>query len=438
MNSSFLTEYIYWGLCIFLIVYALIYLMYKKVIVSISDPLNINIVLLAFKIAGLAMTAIILNVNYTFILIVIFLTLYLLAGSIVSWGIKIKYKTLTLNIPLSLQYIVSSSVILLLIVNLVLNYFLGFMPVFSGTQSRALMGSVSLPSLVLLASYFGQISFLFIILSKYRMIRNMNKISFVVFIITTSLWGSKAALFYFPLYLLEYDFILNLKLNADLLPAHKIEIHKKIKKCRRLFVGLSITAIILLPIYLIFLQVGVDITSSYSAIIQRLFSGFDNVMYFVFYDIDIREVEKINIFEIYLYPFVKKIFYTPEFQSAGEYIIYLISNDYVYAKSGMNPNSNLIIELLLALDNLWFVAIFVMAISYFSIKTRHVILSSGIITFKRMIIFTIFVLSPFAILSDGASTIIMFLELFIIYILINTIYNIIIISKRGYVSYKFY
>ena len=438
MNLSFLTEYIYWGLCVSLMVYALIYLMYKKAIVSISDPLNIHIILLSLYIAGLAVTAIYANVNYTYMLIATFLTLYLLAGSVVHCCVKIKYKNLTLNIPLSLQYIVSSFVMLLLIVNLILNYFIGFMPVFSGTQSRASMGNVSLPSLVLLASYFGQISFLFVMLSKYRTIKNMNKISFVVFIITTFLWGTKAALFYFPLYLLEYDFILNLKLKADLLPAHKTEIHQNIKKCRRLFVCSSIVAVILLPIYLVFLQVGVDITSSYSAIIQRFFSGFDNVMYFVFYDIDISEVEKINIFEIYLYPFVKKIFYTPEFQSAGEYIIYLISNDYVYAKSGMNPNSNLIIELLLALDNLWFVAIFVMVISYFSIKTRHVILSSGIITFKRLIIFTIFVLSPFSILFDGANTIIMFLELFIIYILINTIYNIIIISKRGYVSYKFY
>jgi hypothetical protein len=440
LNLTFISDYLIISIIIAATLYALFLLIYKDCIICFTDPLNISLLLLSFYTSGLILTKILFDVDInTFLMISALLSIYILVGAFIS---SRRFNNLiphsyTLAISKNIQVYLSAFLLLFLSFNLVINYFLGVMPLFKGTEARTEMGSAPIPSMVLLSFSFSHFAVLLAILSEYKTVKYINIISICIGFITAVLGGSKSSIFMIIIILMEYDYILHLIIRSNIDSIYKKAIKYKIIKVRRILVLLSALALFALPFYLQVILVGDSAIASLRFFLRRLFLGFDGLILTLINDVDFKSVAHLKLYEIYFYPIIRKIGYTPDIQSAGEYVIYIVTNNYYYAKSGLNPNSNFILELLFS-QNYYFAIIIMFISSSIIFSHRANILAKQELKIHDIISFFLTVLTPFGLLLDGAFFINTTWQLIILYFLFNTILNIMPISKTGKLIYRFY
>lgn len=395
---------------------------FRKSIIAISDPLHLSIIILSFYLSGLLIFYCHLDLQLKYWIILIYIFLFIILSSILS-GIKsinVKFLKLSKKKQVQLSYVL----LIISFLNLIVNYIYGFMPILHGTQSRSLMGCVPIPSLVV----FSQFSIFTVLLvrffSEYPFVRRINDINLVTLVITNILGGSKSSVLTILFLIIYYHFLLITKKKACSKNIFYFNFYRRLKvsvgKIRWAFLYATVLVTITIPFYLYYVGVGKNFKEICQNIAFRLFSGFDAFIYVLLNDIDFKK--DLSLIEMWFYPFLKNLFYTPEYQSAGLYITSRVYGDVDYAKSALNPNSNLILELLYSQKHIVIlVIIFLVALSVF--KMRDYALNKSGLTLKNLFVFQFAVLTPLAVFFD-ASFYFVRIELFLIfYFMLNTIWN---------------
>ena len=397
-------------------------LLFARSIVSISDPINLGIALVSFYIAGSLLLPTFMQVNKSYSYVIFLIFTYIFSAALFSQSRK-EPRAPSLIATKGHQLIFSGIFTALLLLNLIANQIFGVMPLFQGTQARGELGSVAIPTLVLLAPDISSVLLLVLLLTKYRAVKRLTGLGVAISVVSTILNGAKSSAFSVVFLFVIADYILHLQQKADLPELKAEEVRRRIKTNRTYIIGVIVATALIFPAYLIFL--GADSGSGSSGAVEniavRLFGGLDALAGIALQDIDITSVKDINLSEFYFFSFYKSFAFTPEFQSAGQYILYLVTGSYQFASSGLNPNSNFTIELLLSNGSLLYSTVIVIMTSAALFSIRRVLLRQEGLRIIDLVLWSLIVLSPFSQLLDGAYFFIRSYEMVAIYLVLNSI-----------------
>jgi len=441
MDLSYLAEGFGWLLLVSGGAYAFLRILFAKSIISFTDPLNISIILLAFYFSGALFIVTIHPVNKSYVDVLILNGIFIFAAALASRAPKLQ-QSIALSHHHTHHFFFACFFLSLLLVNLVVNQIFGIMPLFLGTQARSELGTTAIPSLVLLTPDIGTVLLLVYLLTDSRAVKRVSATGVIVAAISAVLNGWKSAVVVTTLLLLfSADYILHLRSRAPQSSAQMREIKQRITSTRRWIVVTACALVFILPLYLVF--VGADTGENgpggaFEGFATRLFGGFDNLAFIAFNDLDISSAQNINLTEFYFYPFYKRFLFTPEFQSAGEYILYLATNNYNFATSGLVPNSNFAIELLLHYGNMLVAGIIVIATSLALFVVRRFLINRAALSIFHVVLWTSLVMSPLALLFDGAYFTIRLYTLLAFYLAFNSIENFFMWIRGARPHYKFY
>jgi len=441
MDLSYLVEGFGWLLLVAGGTYSLLRILFAKSIISFSDPLNVSIILVALYFSGALFITTIHSVNKSYVEVLVLNVIFIFAAALVSRAPRVT-QPVGLNEQRTHHLYFACFFLGLLLINLVVNQIFGIMPLFLGTQARSQLGSTAIPSLVLLAPDIGGLLLLVYLLSDSRAVRRVSVAGVLVAAISAVLNGSKSALVVTTVLLLfSADYILHLRSRAPQSNAQMREIKRRITSTRRWIVVTACALVLILPLYLVF--VGADSGENgpggaFAGFATRLFGGFDNLAFIAFSDLDISSANNIHLTEFYFYPFYKRFLFIPEFQSAGEYIVYLATGNYNFATNGLVPNSNLAIELLLEYGNMLVAVAIVIPTSLGLFVARRLLINKAGLSIMHVVLWTSVVMSPLALLFDGAYFIIRFYMLFAFYLAFNSVENIFMWIQGARPRYKFY
>ena len=411
--SLFIYNNILIGISVWVVVYSLLRVLLRNKILTFWDPLHFGTILTAFSISGLLVSIYILDtipVNGMRIFIIFFA--YFIGVMTANKPNVVNVIKLSIS-PLH-QLIIAYSTVSILILHVILNEIFGFIGLVEGTQSRASMGDVMIsPTLAIYSFTLGDMLVLLYLLSEYKHVKIVSIFGIIISFISSLLLGGKSGIFGVIIWIACGVFINQIKLiganNAVEINNDYIKTLKKNDlKLKKLFLILFVISILLLPIWLIYIKAGEGFKDSAMAFISRLFLGYDNFIWLFNKNIDIVKVDSnLKLIDLWFYPFVKHITGTPEFQSAGEYAVFLATSDREYAAHGLNPNSNLILELIFT-HGIWISIVIAYIIGYFTFAIRSRILSLkklDIVNFSYFYLFVIgpgFIMGPLSFLQDGS------------------------------------
>jgi hypothetical protein len=441
MDLSYLAEGFEWLLLVTAGAYSFLRILFARSIISFTDPLNVSLILLAFYFSGALFITTIHAINRSYVEVLILNVIFIFFAALASRPPKLR-QSIALSDQHMHHFFFACFFLGLLLVNLVVNQIFGIMPLFLGTQARSELGTTAIPSLVLLTPDIGTVLLLVYLLTDSRAVKRVSAIGVVVAAISAVLNGSKSAVVVTTLLLLfSADYILHLRSRAPQSNAQMHEIKRRITSTRRWIVVTSCVLVFVLPLYLVF--VGADsgengTGGAFEGFATRLFGGFDNLAFIAFNDLDITSAKNVNLTEFYFYPFYKRLLFTPEFQSAGEYILYLATNNYNFATNSLVPNSNFAIELLLHYGNMLVAGAIVIATSSALFVARRLLINKAALSIMHVVLWTSVVMSPLALLFDGAYFIIRLYTLFAFYLAFNSIENIFMWIRGARPHYKFY
>jgi hypothetical protein len=439
MNLSYLTSSFVILAGLFLIIYFIFYLSFRHSIISLSDPLNLGICLIAFYLAGALLLPILFTVNSSYLYIVALLFLYMMVAA-VACRFRVRAIAPSIMISKDIQLFFVSVFTGIVLVNVIVNQIFGVIPLLHGTAARADYGSVAAPTVYFLAPDIGMIDLLAFALTKFKSVRVVAGIGVLVSFISAILGGSKSSMFAVLFALCVGDYIYNLQRRSARSKVEASRLDRQIKKVRRYALISIVITIISLPAYLVL--VGADYGGGGGVAIEnlviRLFGGFDGLAIITLENVDITAASNIRISEFYLYPLLKRFVQPPEFQSAGQYLIYLRTGSYQDATSGLNPNSNYVIELLLSNGSLVTSGVIVIATATCIFYLRARMLERGNLRMFDLVLWTLVVLSPFSMLLDGAYFIVRSYELIGLYMTLNLTLNIVKWIKPGRKQLRLY
>ncbi len=424
MDMSYLAESFYALVAIAVGVYLLFYLLYRRSLVSVTDPLNLGMLLMAFYLAGVLMIPAVISVNWSYTCAVILTAVYIFAGALFS-GRSGSVKTPQLGVKPADQVFVAYVLAGLQAVNLIINQIFGVIPLLKGVGSRSEYGTVALPTLFLLAPDLAMVLFLMYLLTDQKKVRKTACAGVVCSVISTILGGGKSAIFNVVYLFIVADYIWNIRLKTATKLEETARVAARIKRIRR-YVAVGLVATIgLLPLYLV--KIGADSGGGSSSALQafavRLFGGFDGIAIVAYKDIDLLAARDVHLTDYYFYPLIKKISHTPEFQSAGEYLIYQLSGSYAFSVSGMNPNSTLSIELLLSNGSLALSGLLIALVAFAVFRIRTSLLRRDTLRVFDLILWTFVVMAPFSVLLDGTYFVIRLYMILGIYAAISLMVN---------------
>jgi hypothetical protein len=421
--------------------YVLLRLLFWRSIISFTDPLNLAALLLAFYFSGALFILRVTTVNRSYAEVIGLNVLFLVVAAAFSRRPRPR-EPLHLHGKPAFHLIFALFFSLLLLANLVINQIFGVIPLFLGTETRGTLGTTTFPSLVLLAPDVTIVLLLIFLLTKSRAVKLVSGIGFMIGSISALLSGSKSAIITTTLLaLFSADFIFRIRLLAEQPDSVRRVEQKRIKRTRWWMVAAACALLLLLPIYLVFIGADAGGGGSSTALelfATRLFGGFDNLAFIAFDNLDITSVKDVNVFQFYFYPFFKKLAFTPVFQSAGEYLVYMSSGSYEAATSGLNPNSNFAIELLLHNGSVILSGVIVMVTAAVLFIIRQLLLSKDSLRILQIVLWTNFVMAPLALLFDGAYFFIKFYALMGFYVGLNTLVNLYKWLQGNRVTYVFY
>jgi hypothetical protein len=406
--------------------YVVLRLMFFRSIISFTDPLNLAILLLAFYFSGALFIAKITPVNRSYVDVLVLNFLFLIVAALFSRRPTPQRRLRLCGKPshhLAFTCLFTS----LLLINLIFNQIFGVIPLFLGTQARGSLGETAIPSLVLLAPDVGIVLLLIFLLTDSRRVKWVSGIGFAIGSLSALLNGSKSAIITTTLLaLFSGDFVFHFRTLAVQSARLRNEERNRIRKTRKWMIVASCGLVLSLPAYLVFIGAdsgGGGSSAAVELFATRLFGGFDNLAFIAFQDLDITSVSDINVLQFYFYPLIKKFAVTPTFQSAGEYIFYMSSNNYEVATSGLNPNSNFAIELLLHNGSLLLSGSIVAVVASLLFVARQSLLSKDTLSILQIVFWTSVVMAPLALLFDGAYFFIKLYMLLAFYLAFNTLIN---------------
>jgi len=424
MDMSYLATSFYLLMAIAMVLYLLLYLLYRRQIISFTDPLNYGVLLLSFYLAGALVLPSMHSVNWSYVCVVILTVVYVAAGGIFSRRSS-PVRAPRLGVSRSHQLVFTTALTGLLVLNLIINQIFGVMPLLQGTEARAEYGSVALPSLVLLSGDLAMVLFLVFLLTEVRKVRVLAGIGVAISVVSGILGGAKSSTFSILFLLMVADYVQHLKRKASHSLSEVLALTKKIRTLRVFGIVCAIATIILLPAYLVLIGAdrGGGSGSALEGFATRLFGGFDGLAIIAFKDIDLFSVQGVNISDFYFYPLIKKLSHTPDFQSSGQYLIYLLSGRYDLATSGMNPNSSFSIELLLSNGSLAVSIVIIALAAAAMFRLRATLLRRKSLRMLDLVLWALVVLAPFSILLDGAFFVIRAYIFLGLYMALNLIVN---------------
>ncbi len=402
--------------------YLVFRILFSRSIVSISDPLNLWIALLSFYLAGSLILLNLITVNASYIYVVGLIFLYVFSAAIFSYS-RVRPSSPELVADKTDQLLFAILLAGMLVANLVVNQIFGIIPLLAGAETRSELGTVAVPTLEFLAPDISIVLTLILVLTKYPSVKRVALCGVATSIISTILNGSKSSIFFIVYIFIIINYILHLRKSADDSEEDQLALRRQLRRSKLTIIVIGSLTALILPAYLIFLGVdgGAGDQGAIRNLSVRLFGGFDALAGIAIKDIDITNVTDVNLREFYFFPFYKAIYGPPEFQSAGQYLIYQLTGNYNFAATGLNPNSNYAIELIMSTGNIFLSSVLVVVTCalIFSLRKR-LIRKSGLRIFD-LVLWCLIVLSPFSQLLDGTYFFIRTYELLAVYLMLNTL-----------------
>jgi hypothetical protein len=391
--------------------YTLLRLFLRKKILSFFDALHFGVIQTSFAMAGVMSSVFFrgsIPAGYVGIMIVFFAFFF---GAMVASNPK-PVAILELSMSSSHQSIFALIISAVLIINIFINRMNSIFAIASGTQARVNMTvEVASPTLLYLSSSLSGLLVVLFFLTGYKRVKRIAVLGMFVALISGLLSNSKSSVFAIVIWVACGLFLVDIKLrvayDANLSGAlENLKITKH--RLKVLFKRMSILVLFLLPLWLIFLKVGDDFEGASMVFLNRIFLGYDSFIWLFSNDVDVTQVaHKLSLIDLWFYTYVKNIVGTPEFQSIGQYSIYLATGDPEFAKTGLNPNSNLVLELIMT-QGIMIAVVLSFLMGYFVFEMRSRLLSSPKLGLFGLCFFYLFVFGsgllsgPLAILQDGS------------------------------------
>jgi len=400
-------------------IFLFIIILNKNKIVNIFDPFIYQTLVISFALSGMIAVGILfMNNNFLFFTITMFVLFISLS---VVGNVNKKNININLYIPEDLQImymlILLSIVVIDLLVNLILPWHIPLLIGYSADVRVA--ASTNSRLLVYLSSSVGALPIVFLALSDSKRVRRIALITIILVLFKSVLMLSRGVVLNIVVLFSIYYFLKSLKfMNKTSFFAY-LE-RKKIKSAKyKLFTYLMLASL-LTPVYMHFIANG----SKVLFIFERLFRGFDNLIFTIVYDINIDKVmEKfnMNMIDLYFMPFFKVLFGAKyEFNSVTEYILYDVFH--ITEKQAF-PNSNLMLELVMTEG---FVVAFVSTIiiyMYMMLVRKRLIYKKRINLFNAILLYY-FVVAPFDFFMFGYQEFLRILVSFLIYVFVVLLYTI--------------
>jgi|GEM_PF-6365250 len=401
MSVDFLLNNSLIAVTVVILCYIALRLIYKRSIITLYDPLHINVVILSCYLSIFALP-IYIQVSMTYWVVVLCLILFLIASS-VPGGNKKYCSHQYLSMSDGNQLCISIIVLIITFSNFFVNLLLVPIPLFSddpalargmyGSNSRLLFWAASSTSLYPIQIFS---------LTNIKRVRYINVVSLIILLTSTILAASKGALLNIVLMYFNYRFLLHLQGK---------HFHKKHKKIINIIL---LTVIISFPFAMKTSGYNNTLLDSLKVFIVRLLGGFDQLIYYI-----IACQEPINhnlsITQLYFLPFLKIFFsYQPEYNSVIDffYINYL---GITSTANKMLPNSNLIMEAIFTNGVVGGLFI-VVAVGYTSFYIRKRLLERHGLRLFDLMLSQFFVMAPFFWLMDGQRFFISLYTAFITYV----------------------
>jgi hypothetical protein len=405
--------------------YLLFYLLFRRAITSLFDPLNYWALLVALYLAGASILPLFYPVNRSYYYVIGLIFLYILSAAIAS-RTRATIGKLRLQVGGQHQMMFAAALDGLLAINLVANQFFGVMPLLQGTEARAGYGAVALPTLQVLAPDMGLVILLLFLMTNIRAVRVITGIGVLISIVSTIVGGSKSAIFDLLFIVVVGLYVSQLKLRSCDSEYMRGRLVKRINRLKKVgwMAVIGVTAVA--PAYLTLIGAASGgAAGALQTLVMRLFTGFDGLAILVVKDVDLTAPHPVSLSGFYLYPILGKFGATPDFQSAGVYIRYLLTGSYRAATSGLNPNSTFPIELLLA-SNSWMIsAIVIICTSFLLFHLRSWLLSKSELRMLDLMLLSLVVFGPFSMLLDGSSFVIRSYELIGLYFGLTGVFHLI-------------
>jgi hypothetical protein len=404
------------SLLILCALYGLLRFLFRKSLLVWSDPLNIALIFASFGLAGFLMLPLTSNVGSSYWIITILVSVYFFTAS--KPKISVKRKEKKLNIKPKIQILFSLLLLLLMIVIVANDIISGNIPIlrengldtrFEGTDNRYIF--------MLFFSISG-IPLVFFSLSEIRLAKKISFLTILLVITKNIFLASKSAIFFIPILLINYHFLLsfkvqNVSLNNDESSngekAHRISRLVAYINTRKNKIAISIgallsTSLTVLPIYMS--TISSSSKNAFFIIFARLFAGYDNFIFVSESNIPMREIMLdygMSIWTLYFLPVFKILFnFKPQFNSIPEFIIYkTFGIDQELLKTRPIPNSNVILESVLT-SGIFFGTLLIIIFALTSFLIRKCLLEKSDFLIIDVILFNFFVMSPLGWFTEGS------------------------------------
>jgi hypothetical protein len=416
--------------------YLAMVLIFRKSIMSITDPFNLQLLLLCAYLAGTVLLGLYYTPNATYFYTLLIIATYVLSGGVVENLRRRSPVRYPISFPTrEVQRVFAYGITGAQILNLIANYVFGFIPLLQGTESRALAGDLPIVSLQVFQPVLLTLSMYMMFFAPWAEITFISVGGVLAGVVASILGGSKSAIFVIVSAFATYDYLLNWRVRAGLAPKRGAHL---IRKTRKWIAAMLVLTVITLPAYLLAIGSGQDLLGSAVGIVIRLFGGFDGLAALVQGGVDFHDVPKLNLIQIYFYPFFAKLGIPPEFKAVGAYISYLRTGDYTLATSSLYPNSTLPLELLFSFSSVVVVFVLTIAIAVAIFYVRRLVLDSVRWRMLHLFIFGLVAIAPISMLIDGAYFVnLLYFEL-MFYIVVNTILNAARMVRTGRLTYAFF
>jgi hypothetical protein len=280
---------------------------------------------------------------------------------------------------------------------------------FEGTDNRYIF--------MLFFSISG-IPLIFFSLSEIRLVKKISFSTILLVIAKNVFLASKSAIFFIPILLINYHFLLNFKVqnislknneNSNEAKGYKISRLVAYINTRKNKVAIAIgflfsVSLTILPIYVS--TISSSSKNAFFIIFARLFAGYDNFIFVSESNIPMREIMLdygMPIWTLYFLPIFKVLFnFKPQFNSISEFIVYkTFGIDQELLKTRPIPNSNIILESVLT-SGIFFGTLLIIVFALTSFLTRKCLLEKSEFLLVDVILFNFFVMSPLGWFTEGS------------------------------------
>ena len=411
------------------IIYFLLRILFFKCLCGWSDPLNIGLFFIAFSMAGFIFLPFAHHVGNSYWIICFSMFIFFFASSLPKLTkVHIERK---LSIAENIQKNFVLLIMLIVLFSIINDAYSGNIAILrDGGISTRFSGASEGNRLLIWLNYSTvNLPIIFYALSTYRPVRRISLLTIILFTLKGVLFASKASLFFIPITLTTFHFLLGSYRgnghNGDSVIKSKIFR----RKLEIIIISLFVVLLAFFPLFAILIQGAASYVDGLNLIFSRLLSGFDNLIYVSIADLPMENImEKYGFYSIlmlYLSSVFKVLFdFRPEFNSVSEIIMSeVFSIDRSFLQRIPLPNSNLILESIWT--NGFVLGILCLAfIGYASFLIRKKLLQKEYLKLIDVVLFNSFVLSPLIWFVSGMEFINYLIANMLLYVVFAVFFNI--------------